>query len=126
LRWLSAGSFWGGSPVVDFTTLYDSVASCPRSFSRRVKEYCQKPFANLAGEVPKKPCLQHLGSIIDCQTCGLGFGSLQQPNLHMFKAHGVRNPLRVYVSTTHCCVCLKEFHTRERALNHVRYRSATC
>ena len=74
----------------------------------------------------KKPCRQHLGSIIDCQICGLGFGSLQQLNLHMFKAHDVRNPLRVYVSTTHCCVCLKEFHTRERALNHVRYRSATC
>jgi hypothetical protein len=44
----------------------------------------------------------------------------------MFKAHGSRNPLCVYVSSTHCCVCLKEFHTRERALNHVRYRSATC
>ena len=34
--------------------------------------------------------------------------------------------MRMYVATTHCTVCLKEFHTRERALNHVRYRSAVC
>ena len=126
LKWLNAGSFWGDVPLSTFAALHDAIAADPRRFAHRVKVYCREPFANLASEVPNVPSLQHLGNGISCQSCPMIFGTLQQLSLHMFKAHKVRNPFRCYVSLMHCTVCLKEFHTRERSLNHVRYRSAAC
>ena len=119
-------SFWGDAPLNTFAALSDAIAADPRRFAHRVKAYCREPFANLASEVPNTPALQHIGSGISCQCCSMVFGTLQQLNLHMFKVHHVRNPFRCYISLTHCTVCLKEFHTRERAVNHVRYRSAVC
>jgi len=32
----------------------------------------------------------------------------------------------MYVNSTHCHMCLKEFHTRECLLNHLRYRAPAC
>lgn len=126
LRWLSHGSFWGHTCIDDFSALHNAVADNPRGFSRRLKAYCREPFANLMHEVPKRPCLQHLNGGITCDLCGTWFSSLQQLRLHEFKAHSRRNHLRLHICTTHCSVCLKEFHTRERVLNHVKYRSAVC
>jgi len=126
LRWLNNGSFWGHARVSSFDALYRLVADSPKAFARNVKSYCKRPFANMAAEVPEKRSLLHLGSQLACHYCGHSCHSLQQLNLHMFKAHQVRNLMRLYVRGTHCEVCLKEFHSRERALNHVRYRSAAC
>ena len=45
----------------------------------------------------------------------------------MFKKHGVKNIWRQYVGYhVHCPVCLKLFWSRERVLNHIRYRSKVC
>ena len=126
LRWLNHGAFWGPVQLTSFEEFCSRIAENPLSFSRKVKAYCRNPFANLATEVPVKPSLKDLGHNVECQICNRFFTSLQQLNLHMFKAHQVRNHLRLYVDSTFCCVCLKQFHTRERCLNHVRYRSAVC
>ena len=125
LRWLSHGSFWGELVNTSFDGFYTAVASDPSAFARRVKVYCRSLFANLASEVPTKASLKHLGCNVDCHICNRPFASMQQLNLHMFKAHQVRNPMRIYVATTYCIVCLKEFHTRERALNHVKQISCS-
>ena len=52
--------------------------------------------------------------------------SYQAHCLHSFSKHGFKSLLRKYVLLTHCLVCLREFHTRENCLNHIRYRSKIC
>ena len=126
LLWLNHGAFWGLVPLTSSDSFYNNIVENPLCFSRKVKAYCRNPFANLATETPVKPSLQNLGHNVECQICNRSFTSLQQLSLHMFKARQVRNQMRLFVDTTHCCVCLKEFRTRERCLNHVRYRSAVC
>ena len=37
--------------------------------------------------------------------------------------HGIPNSSNVDVANYVCPVCRKDFHTRERALNHIHYRS---
>ena len=44
----------------------------------------------------------------------------------MYKAHGVKNEMRRYVASTFCPVCLRQFWSRERVVNHIRYRSLVC
>ena len=54
--------------------------------------------------------------------------SLRQGCLGLFSKHGKCNMIGRYVHSNqyHCSVCLKLFWTRERLLNHVRYKSKVC
>ena len=61
-----------------------------------------------------------------CPECGISKPSFQQLQLHLFSSHKIRNPLGMYINNTHCTICLKEFHTRECLLNHLRYRAPAC
>ena len=62
-----------------------------------------------------------------CIVCTKSFPSLQSLSLHAFKAHGVKNQCRQYVGAEwHCLVCMKMFWSRERVVNHLRYRSTVC
>ena len=40
----------------------------------------------------------------------------------MFKVHNYKDPIRLHVNGTVCLVCLKEFHTRERIIQHLKFR----
>ena len=44
----------------------------------------------------------------------------------MSRVHNVKSCMRRYIIGTHCLVCLRECHSRELLLNHVRYRSNVC
>ena len=83
-------------------------------------------FANL--DVPDKQevSLQSQTQVHACSICGKNFPSNQQLSLHLFKSHGVKNVCRKYVWDTHCPVCMTDFRSRERVINHVRYRSKIC
>ena len=60
-----------------------------------------------------------------CHVCTHVSYSYQSHCLHLFKAHKIKNQLSRFVNKTSCPVCLKEFHNRERALNHFKYRAKT-
>jgi len=64
-----------------------------------------------------------------CQICSKQENSYQQFSMHQFKAHGIKDDIRLYVgggfTPATCRVCLKHFHTRERILNHVK-KSKVC
>ena len=47
-------------------------------------------------------------------------------SLHEFKSHGIKDPIRLYVRTNVCPVCLKGSTTRERILEHVRRGRTPC
>ena len=43
-----------------------------------------------------------------------------------YKKHNIKSVERQYVSGTQCPICLVEWWSRERIINHLRYRSPTC
>ena len=93
---------------------------------RIVRMFLKSPFANLSESFSDDAFVGPTLAFTSCSDCGLKFGSAQQLALHRFKAHGVKHPIRTYVNTTHCVVCLREFWVRERLINHLRYRSRVC
>ena len=52
--------------------------------------------------------------------------SLQAHSVHLASSHSFKSKLRKYVDGHTCRICLKNFWTRERCPNHVRYRSQVC
>ena len=46
--------------------------------------------------------------------------------LHRFETHGIKHIVRKYSTGSQCPICLIEWWTRERAINHVRYRKEVC
>jgi len=61
-----------------------------------------------------------------CHICTKSFNTFQKHSLHMFKSHGIKNIMRRYLEDVVCPVCLMYFHSGERVLNHMRYRSRVC
>jgi hypothetical protein len=104
----------------------DLIAINPKLFIKNVRNYSLTPLANIFYNVVSPLKGPKLNNNILCHYCDVYFPSNQQHALHMFKAHRIKNPIRLYISTNHCTVCLKMFHTRERVLNHLRYRSHIC
>ena len=126
LKWLTFHdkfSSMGDSSIRDWG---DMIRCNYRKFSSGVKVVCASPLANTSAQWKVCPALAKLGDEVSCEQCSLSFFSMQAMKLHMFKAHGVKHRARMYVNRTHCLVCLREFWTRERAINHLRYRSSVC
>ena len=111
------------STIVDWLNI---VRPDPRCFSRKEARFCKSPFANICTQWAIGPVLQAFAQPIPCGLCNVVSKSHQTHALHMFRMHGIKSALRRYVPCTHCLVCLREFHTRENCLNHVRYRSKVC
>ena len=57
-----------------------------------------------------------------CQDCPKCFNSFQQLQLHRFSKHGCVHPLHMAAKDTHCPICLLQFHTRHRLLEHIKYK----
>ena len=95
--------------------------------NKETKKFARTRFANISPiDEVAKPCAQD-GCSFECDLCEYSCSTFQRLSLHKFKRHGIKNIWRLYVgSFTHCNVCLKQFWTRERLLNHVRYRSKIC
>ena len=67
-----------------------------------------------------------LADPVTCDICGHISKSSQSHSVHMCSKHGVKSRFRRYVDGHVCRICLRNFWTRERCLNHVRYRSVIC
>ena len=61
-----------------------------------------------------------------CQYCKLSFSTLQRCNLHMFKTHQWLHPAHFLFAGTTCPQCLVHFPSRNRFLEHLRYKSFYC
>ena len=46
--------------------------------------------------------------------------------MHKYKVHGIKRFERRLIDVTHCPVCLLEFWSRERVINHLCDKSDTC
>ena len=104
------------------------ISDNPKSFKRGVSRYARTPLANVYdNELDPKHVVPVSHCVHACNMCDASFSTLQQFNLHVFKKHGVKNIMRLYINEhTHCSVCLKQFWSRPRLLNHIRYKSKVC
>lgn len=98
-------------------------------FIKCLRKFAKSPFANLDAQL----CYPELivnpsNSEFMCVKCHSVKATRQACNLHMFKCFGYKDPIRKYVpeDSVTCDVCLVRFWTRERLLNHLRYRSSVC
>ena len=126
------------SSGASFSTLEEwakQVALIGKKFHKVIGKISANPLLNipLVGEdqVPVGLSSLALGEggiyMHPCTVCEKSFPTLQKMTLHAFKTHGVKNIYRQYVgSNWHCLVCMKMFWSRERVVNHIRYRSKVC
>ena len=88
--------------------------------------YLKSAFANISAAWESDKIVAPVAMRLQCDKCNLKFTSEQSLALHKFKAHGEKNQMRRYVASTFCPVCLRQFWSRERVVNHIRYRSLVC
>ena len=72
------------------------------------------------------PAMESAGAMPMCKVCNKACKSFQACSVHEYLAHGIKCVERLYVDGTQCQICLKEFWSRERHLNHIRYRRPVC
>ena len=94
--------------------------------SNAIKKHCASPWANVSGHIGKAPKDNSVECALSCTLCLYKCDTQQQLSLHSFKSHGIKDPIRLYVRTNVCPVCLKGFSTRERILEHVRRGRTPC
>lgn len=61
-----------------------------------------------------------------CYECGMAFVSRQALATHSFRVHGTKRFERQMVETTWCPICLVQFHTRMRCVQHLSIDSTSC
>ena len=130
LVWLSLSDDLSMLAGMEFGDCIDYVGSHMKAFKRSVRKFSRLRIANFPSE-PNNCGPTDLVSAISaghkCSVCELVFGTFQKLCLHSFKKHGNKSIWRLYVgSYVHCYVCMKQFWSHERLLNHVRYRSSVC
>ena len=106
----------------------DIIKNNPKHWYRVLRNTLRMPYFSLvpaanirSGEAAR----QSEETSFVCHVCTHVSYSYQSHCLHLFKSHKIKNQLSRFVNKTSCPVCLKEFHNRERALNHFKYRAKT-
>ena len=97
-----------------------------RSYQKSVMKTCSLKLANVVSQWAVSPAIAVLGETHICNFCEASFRTRQALAVHRFKVHGAKSIERQYLHGTQCPICLVEFWTRERVVNHVRYRSKVC
>eukprot|EP00973_Karenia_brevis_P093278 12416574-Karenia_brevis.AAC.1 len=98
----------------------------PRAFRTQVSKYCKTAFANLCIHWARTKSLHDLGNSYTCVDCYASFPTKQALAVHAYKKHGLKCLARRYAPSTTCLVCMTEFWTRPRIINHLMYRSRIC
>ena len=126
LRWLTVDEHFECGRDWTLSQWVHHFSGSPCSMLKRIKKICNSPFANICSQWATSPVLQQFASPVVCYICGHISPSLQAHSVHNSSSHGIKSKFRRYVDGTHCRICLCQFWTRERCLNHVRYRSKIC
>ena len=130
LVWLTNCPAYAANVSASFDQWCLEIRDNYRRFKTQLSKYAKLRIANIPPDpISKIPDCSGLSTCIplECSECGTCFNTLQKLSLHLFKKHGIRNLWRRYVHEhTHCPVCLRSFWTRERLINHIRYRSVVC
>ena len=104
----------------------DYIRQYPQQFITAARTVYMMPFTVLR-YVPqhindKKVDTNMVSTSFKCSSCLFTTSPKQQLQLHMFKAHACIHPLQMYITPheTIYPICLTQFHTRVRLLEHLR------
>ena len=103
--------------------IYIYIRDNPRRFLRDVNSILSSTSSVLA-HIPISD-ISHAATVGEpciCQDCGKSMNSIQQLNLHRFRKHGWLHPAHTLVDNVFCRICLTNFHTRTRLLEHIMYK----
>ncbi len=92
-------------------------AESPRVFKRHVAAALESKVANSVSSWAITRVERHIGALAKCSSCDY-VGSKQQVASHQYRMHGLKRGIRAYIDSTHCPICLQEFHTRVRVVVH--------
>jgi hypothetical protein len=126
LKWLTFFPCFSQCSAWTFTEWSACVRENRISYQKSVMKTCSLSIANVITQWAKTPAIAVLGESHNCNHCGKSFRTRQSLAVHRFKTHGIKSIERQYLPLTQCPICLVEFWTRERVVNHVRYRSYVC
>jgi hypothetical protein len=131
LKWLTLSEDFVECSSFSFSEWVDAIKNQPKVFKKRLVKFSRTRLANIVEDASGKPSgspdLSASSETMKCDLCDKTFGTLQQLQLHRFKAHGALSVWRLFIGHhTHCPICLKLFWSRERVLNHIKYRSKVC
>jgi len=125
LRWLCTSTKFAECTGWDISQWAEYVQAHPKVSAKQISAFCKSPFANICAQWAVSPVLQAFAQPIACTACGRISKSSQAHSVHMFRSHGIKCMFRRYIPHTHCLVCLREFWSRERCLNHAK-KSKVC
>ena len=120
---ISFAAWW--PPRREPADICDGEVECGKKIYKIIARACRQPLCNVICDrtMLAQPSIKDF----HCAHCVSSFATHQSLMLHLFKVHNIRNVIQRCVGMeTHCIVCLKMFRTRERVVNHVRYRSKPC
>ncbi len=124
LQWLAVSDHFSSCASFNIENWMSYFNSHPKS-ANAIKRFCASPWANISTHKANINVvgLNHTHS---CGRCPYKCDSNQQLELHLFKHHGIKNPIRLFVDGTRCPICLNEFWVREVYLNHVKRGRTPC
>ena len=98
----------------------------PETFNKALAKAASERGPNAPSAWATTKRLRDLGETFHCSHCSFVAASRQQLAIHAFKVHGIHRPIRGYIDTAHCPVCLQLFYSREREICHVHEKSHRC
>ena len=98
----------------------------PKSTKKEIATVCRRPEANVCSAWATSVAHRSLGEQWVCDECSSQCKSKQALAAHKFKKHGVTRLTRHYVGGTHCVACLRQFHERNRLIQHLERASPRC
>ena len=97
----------------------------PKGLSKTIMKICRDS-ANQTDTTGASRSQQVLLEQWQCPECNDICKSRQALAVHRAKRHQWRRPERLFVDSTTCPVCLVDFQTRTRVINHIAEKSAVC
>jgi len=108
------------------TMWMDAFCCEPQKYKRLFSDACRSTAANVVASWATTATLSPLANHWLCDQCEKACATKQALSVHRWRKHGMKRYERLLVSTTFCEICLLEFHSRQRLLNHVAEKSDIC
>ena len=104
----------------------DAIRSDPAAFKRNLKKACQDPSIASREAWAKTKLLQSITQTWQCGDCDKVLKSKQALAAHRVRKHGARHIAHWLVAGTICPVCMTEFWTRHKLLEHLQDKAPKC